>query len=65
MVISDDRKISDIFIEYFNTIVPKLRLAIPKDVIFATNSIEDPVLKAVHKNQRHPSILAIKEKYNA
>ena len=64
MVISDDRKISDIFIEYFNTIVPKLRLAIPKDVIFATNSIEDPVLKAVHKNQRHPSILAIKEKYN-
>ena len=64
MVISDDRKISDIFIEYFNTIVPKLRLAIPKDVIFATNGIEDPVLKAVHKNQRHPSILAIKEKYN-
>ena len=33
-----------------------------KDVI-ATNGIEDLVLKAVQKYQRHPSIFAIKEKY--
>ena len=43
--------------------MPQLGLAIPNGVIFATNSIEDPVLKAVHKYQKHPSILAIKEKY--
>ena len=63
MVISDDQKIDDIFIEYFDTIVPKLGLAIVKNVIFATNGIEDLVLKAAHKYQRHPSIIAIKEKY--
>ena len=33
-----------------------------KDVI-ATNGIEDLVLEAVQKYQRHPSIFAIKEKY--
>ena len=54
MVISDDQKKVDIFIVYFDTVVPKLGLPIPKDVIFATNGIEDPVLKAVHKYQRHP-----------
>ena len=54
MVISHDQKIADIFIE--------LCLAIPKDVVVATNGIEEPVLKAVHKNQRHNSIIAIKEK---
>ena len=51
MVISDDQKIAYIFIEYFDTTLPKLGLAIPKDVIVATNDIEDPALKAVHKYQ--------------
>ena len=45
MVISDDQKIADIFIEYFDTIVPKLSLTIPKHVIVATNGIEDSVLR--------------------
>ena len=63
MVISDDQKIADILIKYFDTIVPKLGLAILKDVIVATNGIEDPVLKALHKYQMHPRMLAIKEKY--
>ena len=63
MVISDDQKIADIFTEYFETIVPILGLAIPKDAIFTTNGIEDPVCKAVHKYQMLPSILGIKEKY--
>ena len=63
VVISDDQKIVDIFIEYFDTIVPKLGLAIPKDATFAINGFEEPVLKALHKYQRRPSILALKEKY--
>ena len=58
-----NQKIADIFTEYFETLVPKLGLAIPKDAMFATNDIEDPVRKAMHKYQRLPSILAIKEKY--
>ena len=63
MVISDDQKIACIFIQYFDTILPKLGLGIPKDVIVVTISIEDPVLKAFNKYQRHPSILKIKVKY--
>ena len=31
MVISDNQKIADNFIEYFDIIIPKLGLAIPKD----------------------------------
>ena len=54
---------ADISIKHFDTIVPKLHLVIPKEVIVTTNGIEDPVLTAVHKYQRHPSILAIKKKY--
>ena len=61
MVISDDQKIADIFIEYFDVIVPKLGLAIPKNAIFAINGFEE--LKALYKYQRCPSILALKEKY--
>ena len=61
-VISDDQKMADIFLEYFATIVPKLGLAIPKDVIVATNCIKSLVLKAVHKYHRHLSMPAIKEK---
>ena len=49
MVIFDDQKIADIFIEYFDTIVSKLGLTIPKDFTFAANGIADPVRKAVHK----------------
>ena len=62
IVISDDQKITNIFIEYFNNIVPQLALAIPRYAIVATNAIEDPVLNAVYKCQEHLSILAIKEK---
>ena len=63
MVTSDDQKITDTFIEYFDIIVTKLGLPIPKDAIVATNGIEDPVLNAVHKYQEHPSMLTIKERY--
>ena len=63
VIISNDQKIADIFIKYFDAIAPKLGLAIPKDVIFAANGMEDHVLKAAHKYQRHPSIFAIKEKH--
>ena len=63
MATSDDQKITDTFIEYFDIIVTKLGLPIPKDAIVATNGIEDPVLNAVHKYQEHPSMLTIKERY--
>ena len=71
MVIPEDKKIADTFswiselliVEYYDSIVPKLSLAIAKDVIFAINGFEDSVLEAVHKYQSHPSIFAIKEKY--
>ena len=40
MIISDNQKITDPFIEYIDTMVPKLGLAIPKDVI-ATNGMKE------------------------
>ena len=49
MLISDYQKIADTFMEYFNTIVSKLGLAVPKDAIFAINGFEDPALKEFHK----------------
>ena len=61
MAISDDQKMANIFIKNFDAIVPKLGLASLKDVIVVTDGIEDPVLKAVNKHQRHPSIFAIKK----
>lgn len=45
---------------YYST---NLGLAIPKDAIFDTNGIQNPVLNNVHKHQNHPGILAINEKY--
>lgn len=45
MVISNNQKIADILMEYFDNIVPKLGLAILKNVIFATNGIDDPFSK--------------------
>ena len=41
----------------------KLDLAILKDAISVTNGIKEPVTKARHKYQRHPSLLVIKENY--
>lgn len=63
MVIPDNQETAEIFMLYFDIIVTKLGLSIPKYVIFATNGIQDPVLNTVHKYQRHPSIFAIKENY--
>ena len=42
MVISNNQKIADILMECFDNIIPKLGLAILKNVIFATNGIDDP-----------------------
>ena len=64
-VISDNQKTANIFIKYFDTIVPQLGFKIPKDIILAMNGVEDPVFKALYNGHWHPSILAIKEKYKA
>ena len=40
-----------------------LGLAVTRGFKFYTNGIQNTVLKAVHKYQRHPGIFAIKEKY--
>ena len=42
MVISNNQKIADILMECFDNIIPKLGLAILKNVIFATNGTDDP-----------------------
>ena len=60
IIISDVQKFSlSISILYYQN----LGLVILKNVISATNGIEEPGLRACHKYQRHPSIIAIKEKY--
>ena len=62
-IISDDQKISNIMVEYFNNIVNNLD--IPDNAEFINHAnilITDNVEKAILKYDHHPSIMKIKEK---
>ena len=62
-VISDDLKISNIMVEYFNNIVNNLDIPNNAEFINNTNTLTtDNVSKAIFKYDHHPSILKIKEK---
>ena len=44
-LVENNMVIADIFVEHFDTLVPKLGLAVSKNAIIATNVIVDPFLK--------------------
>lgn len=60
MIISDNQKITDPFIEYIDTMVPKLGLAIPKDVSLSNLQNEFKSVdsrKSVHESEIPAKIL--------
>ena len=64
-IISDDKQIADIFNNFFSNAVKSLNIDYFEhfswDCVFSQN--EDPVIKAIEKYNKHPSIIKIKENY--
>ena len=56
-VVSDERELVKIFNEQFSNIVPNLDIQRPPSIILHN----DPVLIAIKKIEKHPSILEIKK----
>ena len=58
---SDDQKSAEVFNNYFNSIVEKLNIQIDQNLLNDASLFDDPIIAAIHKYKRHPSILKIKE----
>ena len=58
-VISDNSKIADVINDFFINAVKDLNIAISGDILCEANNMKDPVLKAIEKYKKHPSIKAI------
>ena len=61
-IITDDLKIAETFNNFFSEIVPNLNITTNSDILMDTSLIDDPVLKAIKRYEKHPSIKMIKEK---
>ena len=59
-IISDKQSIAKMFNNFFINAVPNLNIKINDKTITNTGNISDPVLKAIKKYEKHPSILKIK-----
>ena len=60
-IISDDSIVVDTFNTYFSDAVKSLNINIKPEFIQQTDSINDPIYKAIEKYKKHPSILKIIE----
>ena len=58
-VISGNGKIADVINDFFINAVKDLNIAISGDILCEANNMKDPVLKAIEKYKKHPSIKAI------
>ena len=61
-IITDDLKIAETFNNFFSETVPNLNITTNSEILTDTSLIDDPVLKAIKKYEKHPSIKMIKEK---
>ena len=61
-LIINDQKCAEVLNNYFNDIVEELNIPIDQNLLNDASLFDDPVITAVHKYERHPSILKIKEK---
>ena len=59
--ISDKGQVVNIFNEFFASVVKNLNITINEDILSDTKGIDDPVLIAIEKYKKHPSIRAIKD----
>ena len=60
-VITDDKSIAENFNLFFGNIIDTLGIKPYKEGTQNTDSIDDPVLKAIFKYKNHPSIIKIKQ----
>ena len=61
-LITNDQKSAEVFNNYFNSIVEELNIPIDQNLLNNASFFDDPIIAAVRKYERHPSILQIKEK---
>ena len=57
--ISDNGKIADVFNDFFINVVKNLNVTVSGNILCEANKMKDPVLKAIEKYKKHPSIKAI------
>ena len=62
-LISEDRKIAELFNNYFLKITQGLGIQQDITHISVTNGINGPIAKAIEKYKNHPSIIKIREMY--
>ncbi len=64
-IVSDDKQVADIFNDFFSKAVKSLNIDYFEhfsfEYVFSEN--EDPIMKAIEKYSKHPSILKIREHY--
>ena len=61
-LIINDKKCAEVFNNYFNSIAKELNIPIDQNLLNDAYIFDDPIIAAVHKYKRHPSILKIKNK---
>ena len=59
--LSEDEKIAETFNKCFGNIIKNLNIPINNDVLKDVSMIQDPIIAAIEKYKRHPSILKIKK----
>ena len=59
--LSEDEKIAETFDKFFENIIKNLNISINIEVLEDVSMIQDPIIAAVEKYKRHPSILKIKK----
>ena len=59
----NDQKCAEVFNNYFNGTVKELNIPIDQNLSNNASFFDDPIIAAVRKYERHPSILKIKEKF--
>ena len=61
-ILSEDTKVANALNEYFNKVVENLGIENNDNIEQSTDGISDPILKAIKKYEKHPSITRIKSK---
>ena len=62
VIVDDDKFVSEIFSNFFSNVVTNLN--IETNSAYINHNVDDPVLNAVSKYEKHPSVLKIKEAYS-
>ena len=61
VIISDNTKVAEKFNNFFVNIIPNLGITINNEIVTDNENIPDPILKAIKKYEKHPSILRIND----